>query len=104
VGFEPDVRAEVLALPPGHPYLRLPLRFSLSLEPRLQRLVPAAELVRLRQAAEAEIADPSRWGTTFTLIQTWARCRAPADCGSRSSGWSAPPDVARREWDKAARA
>ena len=72
-GLEPEVRAEVLALPPGHPYLRLPLQFSTSLEPRLQRLASVAELVRLRQAAETEIADPSRWGTTFTLIQTWAK-------------------------------
>ena len=73
VGLEPEVRAEVLALPPGHPYLRLPLQFSVSLEPRLLRLVSAAELARLRQAAGTEIADPSRWGTTFALIQTWAK-------------------------------
>ena len=77
-GLEPEVRAEVLALPPGHPYLRLPLQFSTSLEPRLQRLVSVAELVRLRQAAETEIADPSRWGTTFTLIQTWAKAPRPS--------------------------
>ena len=34
-GIEGNVRAEVLALPPGHPYLWLPLQFSVGLEPRL---------------------------------------------------------------------
>lgn len=32
------------------------------------------ELRALRATAEAELAEPGRWGTTFTLIQTWARC------------------------------
>jgi hypothetical protein len=34
-GIEANVRAEVLALPPGHPYLRLPLQFATALEARL---------------------------------------------------------------------
>jgi SAM-dependent methyltransferase len=72
-GLEPEVRAEVHALPPGHPYLRLPVQFSVSLEPRLLHLVAPAELEELRRLAEAEIAHPDRWGTTFTLIQTWAK-------------------------------
>jgi SAM-dependent methyltransferase len=72
-GFDPEVRAEVYALAPGHPYLRLPLQFSVSLEPRLLRLVSRTELEELRQRAEAELAQPGRWGTTFTLVQTWAR-------------------------------
>ena len=71
-GLEPEVRAEVHALLPGHPYLRLPLQFSVSLEPRLLRLVSRDELEELRRLAEAEIAQPGRWGTTFTVIQTWA--------------------------------
>ncbi|HET8626145.1 MAG TPA: methyltransferase domain-containing protein [Thermomicrobiales bacterium] len=71
-GLGPEVRAAVHALPPGHPYLRLPLQFSVSLEPRLLALVSRAELEELRRVAEAEIAAPGRWGTTFTLIQTWA--------------------------------
>jgi len=53
--------------------LRLPLQFSVSLEPRLLKLVSKHELEELRQAAEAEIAQPGRWGTTFTLVQTWAQ-------------------------------
>jgi SAM-dependent methyltransferase len=72
-GFDPEVRAEVYALAPGHPYVRLPLQFSVSLEPRLLRLVSRTELEELRQRAEAELAQPGRWGTTFTLVQAWAR-------------------------------
>ena len=72
VGLEPEVRAEVYALPPGHPYLRLPLQFSASLEPRLLRLVSRGELEELRRRAGAELAQPGRWGTTFTLVQAWA--------------------------------
>jgi SAM-dependent methyltransferase len=72
-GLAPEVRAEVCALAPGHPYLRLPVQFSVSLEPRLLRFVSRSELEDLRQRAEAEIAQAGRWGTTFTLVQTWAR-------------------------------
>ena len=72
-GLSPEVRAEVCALAPGHPYLRLPVQFSVSLEPRLLRFVSQGELEELRRQAEAEIAQADRWGTTFTLVQTWAR-------------------------------
>jgi SAM-dependent methyltransferase len=71
-GLEPEVRAEVYALPPGHAYLRLPLQFSTALEPRLLQLVSGEELDELRRRAEDEIAQPARWGTTFTVIQSWA--------------------------------
>ncbi|MDQ3762576.1 MAG: methyltransferase domain-containing protein [Actinomycetota bacterium] len=37
VNIKGNVRAEVLALPPGHPYLRLPLQMSIGLESRLRR-------------------------------------------------------------------
>jgi hypothetical protein len=40
-GIEGNVSAEVVALPPGHPYLR--------------------------HEGEAELKEPGRWGTTFTL-------------------------------------
>jgi ubiquinone/menaquinone biosynthesis C-methylase UbiE len=72
-GIEANVRAEVLALPPGHPYLRLPLQFSTGLAPRLRVFVDADELERLQKAAEAELQEPGRWGTTFTLLQTWGQ-------------------------------
>ena len=73
-GIEGDVRAEVLALPSGHPYLRLPLQFATALEERLQSLITADELATLRDQGEAELQEPGRWGTTFTLLQCWGRC------------------------------
>jgi SAM-dependent methyltransferase len=75
-GIEGNVSAEVLALPPGHPYLRLPLQFAISLEERLLSLVTADELEELRREGEAELQEPGRWGTTFTLLQCWGRCPA----------------------------
>jgi SAM-dependent methyltransferase len=72
-GIDGTVRAEVLALPPGHPYLRLPLQLTVGLEPRLLSFVSAEELRRLRRDAENELREPARWGTTFTLIQSWGQ-------------------------------
>jgi SAM-dependent methyltransferase len=73
-GIDGNVSAEVVALAPGHPYLRLPLQFATSLEARLLRLVSADELGKLRKQGEAELQEPGRWGTTFTLLQCWGRC------------------------------
>jgi SAM-dependent methyltransferase len=75
-GIEGSVRAEVVALAPGHPYLRLPLQFATSLEERLLSLVTADELEELRDQGEADLQGPGRWGTTFTLLQCWGRCPA----------------------------
>jgi SAM-dependent methyltransferase len=72
-GIEGNVRAEVVALPPGHPYLRLPLQFATSLEERLLSLVSGDSLQELRDRGEAELQKPGRWGTTFTLLQCWGR-------------------------------
>jgi SAM-dependent methyltransferase len=72
VQLQPSVRAHVVALDPGHPYLRLPIQFATSLRPRLQQLLPAGELDELVRQAEAELARPDTWGTTFTLIQAVA--------------------------------
>jgi SAM-dependent methyltransferase len=71
-GLTPEVRAETVALPPGHPYLRLPLQFSASLRPRLVHFVDERHLDEVQTRAEQELDEPGRWGTTFTLIQTWA--------------------------------
>lgn len=76
VGIEGEVRAEVLALPPGHPYLRLPLQMAAGLEPKLLEIVDTSELEEVRARAEAELAEPGRWGTTFTLLQSWGRVPA----------------------------
>jgi SAM-dependent methyltransferase len=70
---EPERDAHVIALKPGHPYLRLPLQFSLALESRLLEKVSDSELAKLRRDTESELAEPGRWGTTFTLIQSWGR-------------------------------
>jgi ubiquinone/menaquinone biosynthesis C-methylase UbiE len=72
-GMEGNVRAEVMALPPGHPYLGLPLQFAAALEERLLSLVTADELGQLRHEGEAELREPGRRGTTFTLLQCWGR-------------------------------
>jgi SAM-dependent methyltransferase len=72
-GIEGNNRAEVVALPPRHSYLRLPLQFATSLEERLLGLVTANELDELRKQGEAELQEPGRWGTTFTLLQCWGR-------------------------------
>ena len=68
---EPEIDAHVFALKPGHPYLRLPLQFSAALESRLLETLGEDELASLRRQAENELAEPDRWGTTFTLIQSW---------------------------------
>ena len=70
-GIEPNVRAEVQALPPGHPYLRLPLEFAAALDGLLRSFVDAEELERILEAAENELQNPGRWGLTFTLVQCW---------------------------------
>jgi SAM-dependent methyltransferase len=73
--LDPHVRAEVVALPPGHPYLRLPLQFAGSLRKRLEQLTGPAKLDELLTAAATELDDPDRAGLTFALMQTWARVR-----------------------------
>jgi SAM-dependent methyltransferase len=74
IGIEaPGIDAHVIALEPGHPYLRLPLQFSVALESRLLEALSEDELASLRREADAELAEPGRWGTTFTVIQSWGR-------------------------------
>ena len=68
---EPEIDAHVIALQPGHPYLRLPLQFSVALEPLLLEAVSEDDLASLRREAETELAEPGRWGTTFAVIQSW---------------------------------
>jgi SAM-dependent methyltransferase len=72
---EPEIDAHVVALKPGHPYLRLPLQFSVALESRLLEMLTEEELAALRGEAERELTEPGRWGTTFTLIRAWGQVR-----------------------------
>ncbi len=73
VDIEPTVRAEVQTLEPGHPYLQLPLKFADALDGVLRTLVDADELAALLDEAETELADPDRWGVTFTVVQAWGQ-------------------------------
>jgi ubiquinone/menaquinone biosynthesis C-methylase UbiE len=72
-GITPNVRLEVQALPPGHPYQQLPLQFAAGLHQLLESIVDAQELAQLVAEAESELQDPGRWGITFTLFQCWGR-------------------------------
>ena len=72
-GLRPRIEATLVALEPGHPYLRLPIQFAQSLRPRLEKLATPAVINPLLREAEAELAREGTWGTTFTLIQAYAR-------------------------------
>jgi SAM-dependent methyltransferase len=72
-GVESALRCVCLPLAPGHPYLYLPIQFATALRPRLRGLLMEGELDRLLEAAQTELAEPSRWGMTFTLVQAWGR-------------------------------
>jgi SAM-dependent methyltransferase len=70
-GIEPRVRRTVLALPPEHPYLRLPLQFATSLRTQLAELETESSLDELLAEAEVELTSPRRVGRTFTLVQSY---------------------------------
>jgi SAM-dependent methyltransferase len=72
-GIEPNIRAEIQALPPGHPTLQEPLQYLTALDGLLRSLIDPDELERLRQQAERELQDPGRWGLDFTLVQCWGQ-------------------------------
>jgi SAM-dependent methyltransferase len=74
-GIKPNVRAEIQALPPGHPALQEPLQYLTALDGLLRSMVDPEELERLREEAERELRDPSRWGLDFTLVQCWGQRR-----------------------------
>ena len=74
-GIEPNLRAEIQALPPGHPALQEPLQYLTALDGLLRSLMDPDELERLRAEAERELKDPGRWGLDFTLVQVWGRRR-----------------------------
>lgn len=72
-GIEPRIRAHVIGLEPGHPYLRLPLQFGAALKPRLQEIMSSEHLDALLVASQSELAHADAWGTTFTLIQVFGQ-------------------------------
>jgi hypothetical protein len=72
-GLEPHVRTHVLGLEAGHPYLHLPLHLADLYADRLADILGGDGLAYLHRQAASELADPDRRGTTFTLVQAWAR-------------------------------
>jgi hypothetical protein len=72
-GLEPHVRTHVLGLEAGHPYLHLPLHLADLYADRLADILGGDGLASLHRQAAGELADPDRCGTTFTLVQAWAR-------------------------------
>jgi hypothetical protein len=67
------VDAQLVALPPGHPYLECSLMMASSLRKIMLRDTPEAELDALIAAARELYARPETHGLTFTLMQLWAR-------------------------------
>lgn len=91
-----QLRAAVLALPAGHPYLRLPVQFVAALRERIlaERLLSAAALAGLVAAYEAAITGPDTFGLSFTVVQGWGY--APAGPGDMRKD---RPDHAGRAGD-----
>ena len=48
------------------------MQFATAMEERLLSLVSADEFQELRRQGKAELQEPGRWGTTFTLIHAGA--------------------------------
>lgn len=75
-----DVRisAAVVALAPGHPYLRLPVQFATSLKSRILDggLMDKSELDDTIAECERVASNPKTIGTTFVVMQS--RGRKPA--------------------------
>jgi SAM-dependent methyltransferase len=69
------IRAAVLALPPKHPYLRLPIQFATSLRERILKegLMDSATLDRAIAGVESIADDPRTVGLTFVVTQVWGR-------------------------------
>jgi SAM-dependent methyltransferase len=72
---EVQVRAAVMALPPGHPYRRLPIQFATSLRRRIieGRLLTEAELDAAMAACEEITTDANTFIMTFIVTQIWGR-------------------------------
>lgn len=69
------VRAAVVGLAPGHPYLRLPIQFATSLRNRILDvgLMTKSELDEAIVECEKVAGDPQTTGVTFVVTQVWGR-------------------------------
>jgi SAM-dependent methyltransferase len=72
------IRAAVVALAPGHPYLRLPVQFATSLKNRIldSGLMSGPELDEAIAECERVASNPQTIGTSFVVMQL--RGRRPA--------------------------
>jgi ubiquinone/menaquinone biosynthesis C-methylase UbiE len=69
------VRAGLVALQSGHPYVRHPILFAQELRQKIleARLAEAAELDALVEECEAIARDPDSFFTTLVMVQVWGR-------------------------------
>jgi hypothetical protein len=72
-GLIPHIRTHALGLEAGHPDLGMPLQLADSLSGRLADILGADGLAGLRGESAKELDAPERRGSTFTLVQAWAR-------------------------------
>lgn len=70
---EPQIRAHVLVLPPGHVYRAVALMFATAGRQALAERIGAEEVDELLARAEEELRDPELWCTSCLLIQAFAR-------------------------------
>jgi hypothetical protein len=71
IGFD----AHVLGLPPGHPYLALPVMMATALRAAILKDTPEAELDDAIRDVRAVCARPETYGVTYGLMQVWARAQ-----------------------------
>jgi hypothetical protein len=72
-GLEPQVRTHLLGLEAGHPDLQMPLQLADALSDRLADILGRDGLTGLREESAKELDAGDLRGTTFTLVQAWAR-------------------------------
>ena len=67
------IRAEVLSLPGGHPYARLPLLFAESLATKLAARMGSEIFEQVKAGCNAACTDPASMITSFVVQQAWGR-------------------------------
>ncbi len=81
---EVRIRAAVVALHNGHPYMRLPIQFATSLRQRIldARLLTEAQLEEALAACEKITRNPETFVMSFIVTQVWGR---------KAGRWQASP-------------
>lgn len=72
---EVRIRAAVIALQNGHPYMRLPVQFATSLRQRIldARLLTEEQLDEALAACEEIASNPETFVLSFIVTQVWGR-------------------------------